>query len=182
MFCAGHARAGEDGPAEGCNNDIGEAPPAGHERDQPLLVTGKEFEEDSRVQDEIATGEETVDVMSVKGRGTKALGASTHAARPTKVARTIQLGDAPAAMAKTDEAKMVTLKAKRRPIISAPRNRAKSTKALLQFQEPRNKSRRDVLPSPQNKTPINIPVYTETLRAYANEGRNSRAAWLAVTA
>lgn len=45
---------------------------------------------------------------------------STNAARPTKVARAIQLGDVPATMAKIEEEKREILKAKRRPMTSAP--------------------------------------------------------------
>jgi hypothetical protein len=38
-----------DWPAEGGNNDICEAPPAGHQRNKPLLVAREKFEEDSGV-------------------------------------------------------------------------------------------------------------------------------------
>ena len=47
----------------------------------------------------------------------------TYAAKATNVASTVQLGDAPATIAKTDEEKSETLKAKRRPITSAPGKR-----------------------------------------------------------
>lgn len=45
----------------------------------------------------------------------------TYAAKATNVARTTQLGAAPATMAKMEEENKETLNAKRRPITSAPR-------------------------------------------------------------
>jgi hypothetical protein len=50
----------------------------------------------------------------------------THAAKATKVARAIQLGAAPATMAKMEAEKRETLKAKRRPITSAPKRSKES--------------------------------------------------------
>lgn len=46
---------GQEGPGKGGGNDRGEAPPTGHEGDQPLLVAWQELEEDGCVEDEVAS-------------------------------------------------------------------------------------------------------------------------------
>lgn len=76
------------------------------------------------------------------------------ALRQTKRPSTIQLGEAPATMAKMEHIISEQLKAHLRPMMSADR--------------------------PQKSAPTNIPTYAAMVRPRMKEGLNSSAAWPAV--
>lgn len=76
------------------------------------------MQRESAVKDGVIGVVETVEVVDVEVWG------STYAVRATKVASETQPGAAPAEMAKMEEERRETLKAKRRPMTSAPAKKA----------------------------------------------------------
>jgi hypothetical protein len=87
--------------------------------------------------------------------------------RQTKRPRTVQLGLAPATMAKTEHSIRETLKANFRPMMSAviPADRSVGAKGFIKEES-----------IPQNRAPTSIPTYAAIVRPLAYPGENSRAA------